>query len=218
MSVILNNIIRPVAGKQQQHQEAFGKTLQHLQRLGVRTYVYQSIVAGVNTNLIALSTEYDDMAAFASTMEKVGQDQQWTQHFAQDTSVALGSATFVSRVLYAELGTASGVRSLGAGSVLITSLYQPTPGKQQEAQQWLDQRRTVVERGGGQFSAWLSVFGGAATGQILTSAALKDPNALAQYFDKLQSDSALQQSEAQLSSAGLTLVGRGLWREMPGQG
>lgn len=218
MSVILSNIIQPVAGKQQQYQEAVGKTLQHLQRLGVRTYVYRSLIGGVNTDQVALVSEYDDMTAFAAAMEKVGQDPQWLQHYAQGTSVATGSATLVSRVLYAELGTAAGARSLGAGSVVITSLYQPAPGKQQEAQQWLGQRRTVVERAGGQFSVWQAVFGGAAAGQILTSAALKDMTALAQYFGKLQGDSAFQQSEAQLSSAGLTLVGRGLWIELPGQG
>lgn len=220
MAVLVITQYRSNPGKGQQLQLTLKKTIQHLQRMGgSRVHFAQAIVAGSDTGIKRIALEFSDLNAFARWHQQAGHDQQWQQHLAQGTPLAKGEAELVTRFLCVELGASSGLLQQAVGGILLASMYQPAPGKLQEAHQLASRSRELVQRAGAHVSQWQLLVGGQSTGNLLAVGQEVDMNAFTATQDKLTQDHDWQELEAEVQSgSSLRLSSRALWSALPTEG
>src|SRR5262245_62134091 len=87
---------RPTPGKQQELLANVAHAKQIHERLGARVRVWQSTMAGPNAGLLSYVMEFDDLAAYARTVEHMQTDSEWQTVVREVLQSADPIATMVS--------------------------------------------------------------------------------------------------------------------------
>ena len=94
---------RPTQGRQQELLASVARAKQIHERLGARVRVWQSTMAGPNAGLLSYVMEFDDLAAYARTVEQLQTDGEWQTFVREVLQAADPVATMVSNGMATEI-------------------------------------------------------------------------------------------------------------------
>jgi uncharacterized protein (DUF1330 family) len=103
MAVRSVSIFQIHPGKRQDFLKNLAEAKKILERLGARYRVAQTTIGGPNTGNVVVALEFDDMAAFATFMQKAQGDSDWQAFQARTNDATDPATTLVSRSLLTDL-------------------------------------------------------------------------------------------------------------------
>ena len=90
-------------GKQQEVMANIARARLIHERLGVRVRVWQALLAGPQAGTIAYVLEYDDLAAYARTVQQLQADSEWQAFVSEVLQATEPSATLLANSLLTDI-------------------------------------------------------------------------------------------------------------------